>query len=357
MALKISNDDQRWIDGGKDDDAKAARKAAIINLLEINGTKFDAGIGKSYIPEKNFYQIVLDPKVSDNVNNVASQAMNWNALGRGIGGLAGAGVRAGIAREIAKDRECTIHEDLTPEIEAIVNDYINFMQGKKDIFPFWAAQAYNVLGLAAAIFNREMHHWNHENTKPQQALIAALNQQDSIPDGEFRKLFYLSIHPVPLGNLEKTRVSIVEGKIAGINDSVATRCRSAPAGAGDVHACAQAIGDVKSEAFYSEFGGTLKAEIDLVSNLNVDLINHAGSYHAFAANYGLKRLSIERSKFKRAMICLCAYIFVHVKGSLSSSAALRKFKNANARMIQKWMAAFEVAAQDDTPTLKALAAD
>lgn len=357
MEAKISVEDQKWIDDAKTEDTKAIRKAVILNIMEINGMKFDSGIGKSYIPEKNYYQIVVDKNASQNAVDLANHAMNWHALGRGIGGLAGAGVRAGVGNLIDRRRECIVHNSITAEIEAIMSDYVSYIQGKKDIFPFWAAQANNVLGLAAAIFNREMHHWNAENTKPQTALVAALNQQDSIPESEFRKLFYLSIHPVPLNELEALRSSIVAGKTVGINDSVTARCRSAPAGTGDVHACAQAIGDLKSEAFFVSFGNNIRNEVTTLEELNVDIVMDAGKYHAFAANYGKTRTIIERSKFKRAMICLCAYIIVHVKGSLAQSAALKKFRNANARMIQKWIAAFEAAATADAPTLVDLAKD
>lgn len=357
MEAKINVDDQKWIDEGKTQEIKDARKVAILNLMEVNGLKFDAGIGKSYIPDKNFFQIVLDKTVSKNVNDLATNAMNWHALGRGIGGLAGAGVRAGVRDLIDANRECVIHEIVSSDIEALVIDYTAFIQGKKDIFPFWAAQALNVLGLSAAIFNREMHHWNSENIKPQSALLSALNQEDSIPESEFRKLFYLSIHPVPLIELEKLRSNIVAGKVSGINDSVTARCRSAPAGTGDVHACAQAVGDLKTEVFFGSFGDTIRREVDKLELLNIDLVTNAGKYHAFAANYGQNRVLIERSNFKRAMICLCAYILVHVKGSLAQSAALKKFRNSNSRMVQKWVAAFEVASSADAPTLVELSKD
>jgi len=357
MEANISADDQKWIDAAQTKEAKDVRKTAILNLIEMNGLKFDAGIGKSYIPEKNYFQFVMDKTLPKDVNDIATSALNWDALGRGIGGLAGAGVRAGISEFIDRTRECTVHDKYTDAIDAIVIDYVAFTTTRKDAFPFWATQAINVLGLAAAIFNREMHHWNAENTKPQLALLAALNQQDTIPDSELRKLFYLSIHPVPLRALENVRQNIVNGKQPGINDAVTTRCRSAPAGTGDIHACAQAIADLTSEAFYSKFGDSIKNEIRFLIDLNIEVINNAGAYHAFAANYGKERILIERIKFKRAMICLCAYINVNVKGSLAASAALKKFKNANARMVQKWIAAFEAQAGVDNPTLVQLAGD
>lgn len=357
METKISEEDKHWIAQARDDDAKLIRHNAILNLIEMNGLKFDSGIGKSYIPEKNYYQIVLDKSVPKDVNIIATTAMNWHALGKGMGGLAGAGVRAGIRDLIDETRETTIHANFTPEIEAIVSEYVAFSVGRKDIVPFWSAQAMNVLGLAAAIFNREMHHWNAENTKPQMALLAALNQQDTISDTEFRKLFYLSIHPVPLKALENLRQNIVSGKQAGINDAVTSRCKSAPAGTGDIHACAQAITDLTSEAFYGKFGKSLKDEMHMLEAVNLDIINNAGKFHAFAANYGFDRVLVERVRFKRAMICLCAYIHANIKGSLSQSAALKKFKNQNSRMVQKWILAFEAQANEDSPTLEQLAKD
>jgi len=357
MEAKISIEDKNWISSGSTDEIKAMRKNAILNLIEMNGLKFDSGIGKSYIPEKNYFQIVIDKSLPSDVNDVATLAMNWHALGRGIGGLAGAGVRVGILGIVDRNREVTVHDKYTEEIEAIVSDYVSFTTGRKEIVPFWIAQAFNVLGLAAAVFNREMHHWNAENTKPQMALLAALNQQDTIPDAEMRKLFYLSIHPIPLRELEILRQKIVSGKQPGINDAVTSRCKSAPAGTGDIHACAQAIVDLTSEAFYGKFGTAIKTEIETLSNVNIDIINNAGNYHAFAANYGVERVLIERAKFKRAMICLCAYINSSIKGSLAQSAALKKFKNQNARMVQKWIIAFDAQAGEDNPSLAQLASD
>lgn len=357
MEAKISAEDLNWINQAKTDDLKNLRKIAIMNLIEMNGLKFDAGIGKSYIPEKNYFQIVRDKTITKAANEVATNAMNWHALGRGVGGLAGAGVRLGVIHLVDETRETTVHDKYTDEIEAVINDYVAFTAGRKDILPFWAVQAMNVLGLAAAIFNREMHHWNAENTKPQLALLAALNQQDTIPDSELRKLFYLSIHPIPLRALELLRQSIVSGKQGGVNDAVTSRCKSAPAGTGDVHACAQAITDLVSESYYSSFGDSIKDNIGELMSLNLEIVNNAGAYHAFAPNYGFTRVLIERAKFKRAMICLCAYILVNIKGSLAQSAALKKFRNSNARMVQKWMAAFEAKGVDDNPTLAQLASD
>jgi len=357
MESKISPDDLKWIDSAKTNDLKVIRKTAILNLIEMNGLKFDAGIGKSYIPEKNYYQIVIDKSLTPAVSQIATNALNWHALGRGVGGLAGAGVRNGIRELINVDRECIIYDTYTDDIDAIVVDYVAFVAGRKDIVPFWAAQSMNVVGLAAAIFNREMHHWNAENTRPQLALLAALNQQDTIPDSELRKLFYLSIHPIPLDILENTRQNIVDGKQAGINDAVTARCRSAPAGTGDIHACAQAAADLSSEAFYDKFGKNMKSELNNLQDINTEIMNNAGSFHAFAANYGRERRIIERNKIKRIMVCLCAYIFVNIKGSLAQSAALKKFKNANARMIQKWIFAFESVSGDDNPSVADLAKD
>jgi hypothetical protein len=357
MEFKIADVDKTWINAGSTDAIKNMRKQALLNLIEMNGLKFDSGIGKSYIPVKNYFQLVIDKSLSAEINDIATSAMNWHALGRKVGGLAGSGVRAGIASLIDTTRETTVHEKYTDEIEAIVADYVEFTNGHKDIFPFWAAQAMNVLGLAAAIFNREMHHWNAENTKPQLALLAALNQQDSIPENELRPLFYLSIHPVPLRQLNILRQNIVDGKQPGINDAVTTRCKSAPAGTGDIHACAQAIVDLTSEAFYGTFGNSIKEEINVLKELNVDIITNAGRYHAFAANYGLERTLVDRIRFKKAMICLCAYIIVNIKGSLAQSAALKKFRNQNSRMVTKWIAAFETVAGDAALTLAQLSAD
>jgi len=357
MEVKIDEKDQAWIDDEKDAALKEVRKNAILNLMEMNGLKFEPGIGKSYIPEKNYLQVFENGALPENVQRSLTNALNWDALGRGIGGLAGAGVRIGLMHLRDLKRECKTHNLVTPEIMAIVRDFNEFVATRKDILPFWTAQCFNVLGLAGAIFNREMHHWNAENIKPQQALIGSLNQQDSIPENEFRKLFYLSIHPIPLASMEELRQNIVNGSVPGINDAVTSRCRSAPASCGDVHACAQAIHDLKSESFYNNFGENMRGQIDELDNLNRKIMKDAASYHNFAANYKKQRIIVDKVTLKRSMACLCAYIMVNIKGSLAQSAALRKFRSNNARTVQKWISAFEAAAQNTAETLDTLAAD
>lgn len=357
MEANLSNDENTWIAGGATDDEKATRKLALLNLLEMNGLKFEPGIGKSYIPQKNYFQLFTAKGLPPNVVDAIQTALNWDALDRGVGGLAGAGVRRGLIHLVDKNRECTSHPVLTPEITVILKAYNEYTATRKDFIPFWTAQSANVLGLAGAIFNREMHHWNSENIKPQQALMGSLNQQDTIPETEYRKLFYLSIHPIPLKAMEDLRQTIAAGKSQGINDAVTSRCRAAPASCGDIHACAQAVPDLKGEPFFSKFGGNLRSEIEAISKLNTEIMNNASRYHSFAANYGVERILVDKVYYKRVMACLCAYIIVNIKGSLAQSAALRKFRSNNARTVQKWIAAFEKAAETLEFSLDQLVAD
>jgi hypothetical protein len=357
MEVNLTNDDNTWIAAGSNEDDKSVRRTALLNLLEMNGLKFESGIGKSYIPEKNYFQLFEDAKLPKTACEAITNALNWDALERGIGGLAGAGVRRGLLHLRDPNRELKLHKTFTPEIAVILKAYNEYIATRKDVFPFWVAQAFNVLGLAGAIFNREMHHWNAENTKPQQALIGSLNQQDLIPENEFRKLFYLSVHPIPLKSMEELRQDIIAGKVSGINDAVTSRCRAAPASCGDIHACAQAIPDLKSESFFANFGNKIKEELENVSKLNQEIMKDASSYHSFAVNYGKVRILIDKVTYKRVMACLCAYIFVNVKGSLAQSAALRKFKSNNARTVQKWINAFEKAAELQEFSLAELCSD
>jgi hypothetical protein len=250
-----------------------------------------------------------------------------------------------------------IVDKLDDEAEDALQKFTDFSHSRKETVPFWTAQADNVLGLAGAIFNREMHHWNAENTKPQKALLGALGQEDDIPEGEYRKLFYLAIHPVPLDVMENLRQLIVDGKIKGISDAVGARCRSAPAGYGDIHACAQGASDIRSEVFYSKFGNILKTAIDNLIVANIEIVSEAGNFHAFAASYKKEKKIMDKVLHKRAMICCAAYIIVHVKGSLAQSAALKKYKASNNRMIQKWITAFENESNDVASTIVDLGKD
>lgn len=357
MEANLTNEETTWINAGANEEEKATRKLALMNLMEMNGLKFEPGIGKSYIPQKNYFQLFIDKKLPPTVVDAIQNALNWDALDRGLGGLAGAGVRRGLTNYVDVNRECTVHKVLTPEITNILKAYNDFTSTRKDFIPFWTAQSSNVLGLAGAIFNREMHHWNAENIKPQQALMGSLNQQDTIPETEYRKLFYLSIHPIPLRAMEDLRQAIAAGKGIGINDAVTSRCRAAPASCGDIHACAQAIPDLKGEPFFAKFGVTIKKEIEDISKLNIQIMSDASSYHSFAANYGKERILVDKVFFKRVMACLCAYIIVNIKGSLAQSAALRKFRSNNARTVQKWIAAFEKAAETSVFSLDELTVD
>jgi hypothetical protein len=357
MEANLTAEENNWIAGGANDEEKATRKLALMNLMEMNGLKFEPGIGKSYIPQKNYFQIFTAKNLPPTVVDAIQNALNWDALDRGLGGLAGAGVRRGLNEFVDKNRECTEHKALTPEITVILKAYNEFTATRKDFIPFWTAQSLNVLGLAGAIFNREMHHWNAENIKPQQALMGSLNQQDTIPETEYRKLFYLSIHPIPLRTMENLRQTIAAGKSQGINDAVTSRCRAAPASCGDIHACAQAIPDLKGEPFFAKFGSNIKTELDTLSKLNSAIMSDASSYHSFAANYGKERILVDKVYYKRVMACLCAYIIVNIKGSLAQSAALRKFRSNNARTVQKWIAAFEKAADTAEFSLDELTAE
>lgn len=357
MEAKLSDKDIAWINSAQGDDNREVRRNALINLVEMNGLKFEAGIGKSYIPEKNYFHIFEDDKLPANITEAITNALNWDALDRGIGGLAGAGVRRGLIHLRDPKRECIVHNVFTNEINMILKAYNDFIVNKKDYIPFWTAQALNVLGLAGAIFNREMHHWNADNIKPQQALIGALNQQDTVPESEFRKLFYLSVHPIPLRDMEELRSRIAAGTVPGINDAVTSRCRSAPASCGDVHACAQAIHDLQSENFFKNFGDGIKGDLVELDKINENIMAKASEYHSFAANYGKNRILVDKIRYKRVMSCLCAYISVNVKGSLAQSAALRKFRNNNARTVQRWISAFEKANENVDFSLKELAGD
>lgn len=357
MSFTFDTKDQAWIDSANTEEIKKIRSDALLNLIEMNGFKYEAGIGKSYIPEKNYYVSFADPTNPDHVNELYEKALNFVALGGGIGGLAGCGVRWGLRKYFTPARESRSIAKMNDEAEEAVKIFSAFVATHKEVVPFWTAQCLNVLGLAGAIFNREMHHWNAENTNPQQALLGALGQTDEIPEQEYRKLFYLSIHPVPLADLELVRQQIVSGKIGGISDAVATRCRSAPAGYGDVHACAQGAIDLRAEEFYRKFGNNMKDSVNHLIEVNEVIMRNAGNYHVFAPAYGLEKKSIEKADLRRAMICAAAYIIVHVKGSLVKSAALKKFRNGNQRMIQKWIAAFEKDAEVEGSSITDLAKD
>jgi len=357
MEHMLTEDDKKWIDLGGDDLIKQSRKDALINLIEMNGIKFDAGIGKSFISPKNYVRIVRIKEFGEGPLELLERALNFEALGGELGGLAGSAIRWSLRGIFKSDRECVLIDQWDAKYEAVINKYTAFSKNQRETSAFWEAQAMNVLCLAGAIFNREMHHWNSENTKPQQALLGALGQSDNVGEAQYRKIFYLSIHPIPLIDMERFRSDAAKGVLMGINDSVAQRCRSAPAGYGDLHACAQAVSDLRSEAFYGSFGGLLKNELKSLSDMNNEVIKNSSRYHIFAKNFGVDRVKLDTTVVKKAMICCAAYILTFIKGSLAQSNALKKFKTANQRAINVWIAAFEAKAQGQELTLEQLAAD
>jgi hypothetical protein len=352
-----TDEDLAWIQGAPDDDTKEFRKSIINMAIDVNGYSFQAGVAKSFIPHLNYYQMVEIEGIPDHVLQTVELALNWNALGQDLGALAGAAIRWGLRDKFDPKRETVVHEEMTQDIMEIVEKYLQANQNEGETIAYWSKQCYNVLGLAGAIFNRELHHWNANNTKPQKALLGALNQADKFTDRHYRAMFYLSIHPIPLVTLEQTRQAIVEGKISGITDAVTVRCKSAPAGCGDIAACASVIPSLKAETFVSKIGTKFMDRIDELEGLNKNILNSAGSYHPFASSYETERILVDKNIYKPAMVLLAAYIKAIVKGTLGESNALEKFIDTNARQVRLFVNAFKEEAESAGTTLAELAKD
>jgi len=331
----ISKEDQSYIDSGIDDADKLFRKNVIQAAIDLNGANDAAqpGVAVSYIPEDNYYVRVSLDAITDNQLEIYEQALNWNALGRGKGGLAGAAVRWKLRSFFVKDRETKEIKILTPEHAAIVKEYIAYLAINRPTSAVWFSNGFNVLGLATSCFIRESHHWDSNNVRPIKALLGSLNQENEIPESEYRKLFYLSIHPIPLDTFALVFFKSLDPLDRDISATVKTRLNVAPAGYADVCACAIAAESFLHEDFARRC--TLLPDILRVvagaRALKADPI----SYHPFASSMGMERKDLIKSNLTEAMIVLGAYAKSCIGGTLANSPALIKFLDLHARKVAK----------------------
>jgi len=378
---KLENPEDLKVAEGLVGDARTAFIAAIRDIIELNGTGDIPGIQASYIAVSEYVQIFDDLTVSPAMKKALFLAWNWHALGRGVGGLAGSAVRWSLRKYFAGDRETTRHATLPKGSAAIIAEYEAVAKNHHDLVNFFITNAISVAALAGAMVNRIVHHWDSKHTGAQKAFISAMGMADSLPEDQFRPVFYLSIHPIPLSETEKMRNGAAEGKLTDVADVVRLRCVGPPAGYGATNACAAAVHTFLAEPWMNpnhwsdravpdqpanpdaepatlvviaktlahnaqmmrrrENVQKLREEVMRVANNNEKLIKHAGAYHQFATKYGYdKRYEMDTKPTEAAMIVLAAYIFSKVKGSLANSAALRKFRDQHAREVNKRVQAF-----------------
>lgn len=340
MESKYTKEDKLYIDSGIDEADKSFRTSIIEAAIALNGAIDVAqpGVAVSYIPEDNYYVNVALDMISINQIEILEQALNWHALGRGKGGVAGAAVRWRLRKYFNLERETKVVKDITKEHQVIVKDYIAYLAVNRSTAAVWASNSWNVLGLATSCFIRESHHWDANNTRPIKALLGSLNQENEITDSEYRKLFYLSIHPIPLDVFAITFFKALDPLDSDISATVKTRLNVAPSGYADLCACAIAAESFLHEDFASRC--TLFKDISKVVVSAKLLKTDPISYHPFASSMGMKRKELSKVHLTEAMIVLGAYAKSCIGGTLANSPALIKFLELHARKVNKLVKGF-----------------
>lgn len=357
--------------------------SAIRDIIELNGTGDMPGIQASYIEVAQYVQVFDDCKVSDAMKKALFMSHNWHALGRGAGGLAGAAVRWSLKQYFVPGREVIMHSRIPAGAAALIQEFDRIAMNQKELVNFFITNAVSVAALAGAMVNRIVHHWDAKHPGPQKAFISAMGMADSLTDDQYRPVFYLAVHPLPLLVTEEFRSRSALGKFPEVAEVVRLRCDGPPAGYGALNACAAAVSSFLAEAIMNEGNGNereipiapdskdpdvqavhlvevrkaqaynekfnrlavsvprLAESVKLVAAVNAKIIREAGHYHQFATKYNFtERLTVDLKELEAPMIVLAAYIFSKVKGSLASSAALRKFRDQHAREVNKRVTAF-----------------
>lgn len=383
VVYELTNKEDIAVAAGLDEPAKAAFVNAIRDIIELNGTGDVPGIQASYIDVSEYVQDFSMTTFSDSMKKALFLAHNWNALGKGVGGLAGAAVRWKLytMNLYTRGREMTINTKAPIGSAALIAEYDKLAKTHKDLVNFFITNAVSVAALSGAMVNRIVHHWDAKHTGAQKAFINAMGMAEHLPDDSYRPVFYLAIHPLPLSVTEKLRHDSAHGLNDDIAEVVRLRCEGPPAGYGALNACAAAAPSLLSERFmnpdswvdkaalpapgvdgdfdiyaremakinaYNDVVSArraalpaLREAIFLVAERNSYITAHAGEYHQFAQKYGFKeRKTVNLDELEPAMIILAAYIFAKIKGSLANSAAVRKFRDQNAREVQKRITAF-----------------
>jgi len=351
---KISDEDKTFINAGTTDEDKALRTTIIQRALDINGAVEEAqpGMAVSYINRENYARIVDISGMAITAQAVLEQALNWESLGRGKGGLAGAAVRAKLRHLLDPGHESVLVTVFDVKWVGLMKDYSEFCANNKHFYATWFANAWNVLGLATSSFIRICHHWDSQNTRPIKALCGSLNMDAELPESEYRKTFYLAIHPIPLKFLTAAYVKGKNINDKDVSETVRQRLNVPPAGYADFCACG-----VAAQAFLTEkYAGHsyLLHEINEICARTSELRDNPLGYNQFATLLGVKKLEFNKSRYTESMIVLAAYTKSQIGGTLAKSPALNKFIEANQRKVNRFIDAFDKNAQQRSDDLFAM---
>jgi len=349
----LSESEDIFVKKLKDDEQRRVVTSAIIAAYDSNGReKLETpGSASSYIKKSEYYQRVKIVGIPDEFAKTLELALNWNACGKGKGGMAAAAVRWVLRYQLDETRETTVVSVLDDSHYVLLSEYLEAYKSYPHVHAIWSANAWNVLGIATSCFIREMHHWDAQNTRPQKAMIGALSQESDISDSEIRKLFYISIHPVPLKVMTKVLEKAQLKDDVDICEVVKMRLQVAPAGLAAVTIC----GSV-AESIYSEFGKkAMKDEhaesLDALQATAARIKSDPLGYHPFAAHFGIDRKVVNMVPLKLAMSMTAGFIKSQVRGTLSQSPALNKWIGTEQRMVNRFSDAFTKYYEDNAEDL------
>jgi len=319
----------------------------LLSVIDTNGTSdtITPGLGKQYIDQSQFYHLVERPddpdksKVPMKTYDAVERALNWNACGRGKGGIAASAVREFYRNKVDTNRETIVVQFDLKAHSALLKEYLAELENHKMIHAFWKANAENVIALAAAVMLKEGHHWDVSNQRPQRAILAALDQKDVFSDADMRKLFYLSVHPYPLYDLMKYVTDDTKHK--NLNEAVRCRLKAPPAGTAGYIIAAIGARHLINEEFYKFATDAFKGDFTKLQKAASDIMSDPLAYHTMATLFtGKPRRDLPAIPIETLALNI-AYIRTCVKGSLASAPSLNKLADQNARLVQKYNAALD----------------
>jgi len=338
--VKISEEDQKFIDASPSDEMRVKRRAMITMFAIFNGEldRASVGVSKSYIKREEFRVKVTG--MAGTAHQVLESALNWAACGKGQGGAAAAMIRWQGRNLYDDSRETRIVDmvgkDLDATQNALVEEYLELADRTKGFSSHLAANIQNIGGLAGALMMSISHHWDAANKKPQTALISALGLKDDVSSDDFRKIFYLSIHPLPLRVIEEMRQEAALGSVEGYSEAVKIRAMGIPAGYGALNITHAALSEIKVERYGDAIFKKFKDLADEMDQLVFDIQSNPTAYHVLATDYGVQRKTAKLDKFKPLMIIGAAYAITVVRGTLGEAQSIKKFVTQNQRAVSVW---------------------
>lgn len=355
--------DDRFVKSAVDDDDKRNRVELLDWVRAMNGSALSIvpGSAHSFLPKKNFYQRVEVKGGMESIGQAVEMALNWNALGKGKGGLYGAAIRWGARNLFSISRETTVTvletATLNEETKRIVDDYKDASRGKHEICAFWAANAPNVVALAGSLQMSIGHHFDSKNVKPQKAVIGALGQAEDVDEDNIRALFYLSVHPIPMRTIEQFRLLAADGVTPGFTEAVRVRALGVPAGYAVLNIAVVALKSMEAEPYWDKVARRFANSIGFARDAMTAIRANPTAYHVNATSYGVEKKVIELDRCHIAQVVGIAYARAVIGGTLANAASLKKFVAANSKAVGVWQTAFADDAERRKETLEGLLSD